>query len=213
MKQMDQITLVVTLLLIVSACDRTPKIRRYTEIVREPTLKQDHAAQPRNRRADTPNPNSGSQDIMSRAMADMPLIWTLPNGWVEESGSGLRLATFHSTDEDPVTCTMVSLEGDSGGTQANVQRWLRQFQLELSPEALAAFLRDQKSFRSEGDLPIQLIDIRALQTGQLGRIPSLIAAIISLDDKTVFFKMTGSLNAVNNHHSAFESLLQFTKLP
>lgn len=212
MKQIFQMTALIPLLFFVSACDRHPPVRYYTEIIRQPAGKQGSSLTG-DMRPDMANPNPGMQAMLERSLAAVELIWTVPEGWVEKSGSGLRLATFQSTDDDPITCTLVSLAGDSGGTQANVHRWLRQLNIELSSEDLTLFLQDQKDFRSDGDLPIRLIDVRSLQTGQDGRVPSLIAAIVSLDDKTIFVKMTGSLDAVTTHRQAFEILLQSMKLP
>jgi len=91
--------------------------------------------------------------------------WAKPLQWREEESAGLRLATFSITSGEEVgQCTLITLPGDGGGVQANVQRWLDQLHLPaFSQPEMADFLSRQKKLRTVNGLPVTIIDFAALK--------------------------------------------------
>ena len=83
-------------------------------------------------------------------------VWETPEGWTEESGEGMRQATFQvETDGPTLECTVIKLP-DRGGnpasteyTLANINRWRSQLSLEpLSRAALTMEIKDDSEIHS-----------------------------------------------------------------
>ena len=131
--------------------------------------------------------------------------WEKPLRWREEASSGLRLATFSIADrESSGQCTLVPLPGDGGGIQANVQRWLEQLSLPLfSPSELTDFLSRQKKMRTNGGLPVMVIDFTTLGRRQEPSGASMLAAIISGENQTLFVKLRGARVLLEKNSEAF----------
>lgn len=55
--------------------------------------------------------------------------WDTPEGWREEPGSSMRLASFVVAGDPRAECSLVELPGDAGGLAANVDRWRGQMGL------------------------------------------------------------------------------------
>ena len=73
---------------------------------------------------------------MGQGMGELPpppegggLKWTLPKGWVEEKGGGMRFATLKAPVAGKVDISVVVLAGAAGGELANVNRWRGQIGL------------------------------------------------------------------------------------
>jgi len=131
--------------------------------------------------------------------------WEKPLRWREEASTGLRLATFSVSDlESTGQCTLVPLPGDGGGIQANVQRWLEQLSLPLfSPSELADFLSRQKKMRTNGGLPVMVIDFTTLGRRQEPSGASMLAAIISGENQTLFVKLRGARVLLEKNREVF----------
>jgi hypothetical protein len=57
---------------------------------------------------------------------DKPVEWQLPEGWKEEPGNEVRLATIRlGTKDEPLEVTVNRFPGTGGGFVANVNRWRR----------------------------------------------------------------------------------------
>jgi hypothetical protein len=105
--------------------------------------------------------------------------WTLPDGWLEEPGSGMRYATlrFGSADS-PVELTVIGLPApeaaDEAYALANVNRWREQLKLapidakQLAAQAdvipLDGAAATLVRFRGEGSEPMAAAPHRPLQT-------------------------------------------------
>lgn len=143
----------------------------------------------------------------SAAASPRALAWTAPAGWTEEAGSGMRLATFTlHRDEQTGTCTIVTLGGAAGGLEANVRRWLGQLQLATPPaEAFASFLERQVPLRTEGGFEGTLVDLTELGD-PAPTTPSMLAALLPVDDLTLFVKLTGPRGLLLAEKEAFAQL-------
>jgi hypothetical protein len=96
-----------------------------------------------------------------------PIHWTLPKGWTETPGSGMRFATINPPGPGKIELSVVCLPGAAGGELANVNRWRGQIGLDpLDDKALAAARQTVKSkagpvsvfdFTSSGQAPTRMI--------------------------------------------------------
>jgi len=175
-----------------TSCEQPITSREYEEIVTAP------ASDPHDFMRNVPN--AAEQQLRP------PLSWEVPQGWSEEKGSGMRLATFRDQN-DSVECSIVSLGGQAGGLQSNAARWMNQINVSVpAGNQLNAFLSRQQKLKTKGGFALTIIDLSELSQGE--QAPSMIAAITDLEDKTIFVKMTGSRKNVIAHRGQFISLCQ-----
>ncbi len=147
------------------------------------------------------------------SMANTPIVWKTPETWNEKPGQGMRVVTFTSKDEaNPVETTIVSLAGEAGGLNANVDRWLKQLNLQAeSEEQINSFIDQQKSITlSDGSL-VKILDFTVWSSKVTDNQSSMIAAVWDAKTAQVFIKMTGSLNAVQKNKALFEALVESLK--
>lgn len=134
---------------------------------------------------------SGSGTEHKAEQTNPHLNWTVPDGWIERKGGGLRLATFIiGNEKSRIFCTLVSLKGDGGGIRANIRRWLGQLNLssELTEETdLTRFISNQKKIETSGGLTGLFVDFTSL-TGSPER-ESMMVTVFQLSDQSVFVKM------------------------
>ena len=192
------------------------EIRHYTEVVvvPKPTKPADHPHTGAAPHGDMPHADMASSGSSMKGMESMvppadssPLRWEAPEGWGEQAGSGMRMATFTvSSDAGSAETTIVSLGGNAGGLQSNIGRWLGQLGVEDPDEAkLTAFV--------SGMPTIETVEGKALSYGNLGSWTSgdgsqdsMRAGIISAHGRTVFIKMTGPEALLAAEDAEFQSL-------
>lgn len=197
------------------ACERRQTVRSYEEINIESPLKQ--LSMPMGGELPEGHPPIGDtrmdmaaaspqqQEMFQDSVADVDLIWNVPQGWIEEKGSGMRLVTFRSGGTDRIECSVVSLSGVAGGLEANIARWLGQMGKQDFPaEQLAKIITDAKNISSVGGFSVRVIDLIPL--AQSSTDQAILGGVIQDQDKTIFIKMTGSKDALLRERSAFESL-------
>lgn len=189
--------------------------RRYREIVETSPTRAERAADvaamiraeaeaPRpalpTMQADAPlGPGSASTTVIV-ARAGAALRWTLPPDWSEEPGHPMRLMTFRVGPER-AECTLTAFPGAVGGIEGNLARWAGQLGLSLSQEVLSRFARSPKTFETEGKLPCLLYDFTTVAPeGD----PSMLAAILPLEGRTVFVKLTAPRPVIEAQRGAFE---------
>ena len=132
------------------------------------------------------------------------LAWNVPQGWIEEPGKGMRVATFHTADNPrEIDVSIVSLGGMAGGLESNLKRWLGQISVQVPDEQLQKFIRSAKD---------NIFDLTQLQKGQPSAAKSMIAAMLNLGDATVFVKMTGTIEAVTRHENDFIALARSVRV-
>jgi hypothetical protein len=131
--------------------------------------------------------------------------WVKPPQWREAAGAGLRLATFSiASREDAGQCTLVTLPGDGGGVQANVQRWLEQLHLpSFSRTEMADFLSRQIKIQTGSGLPVFIVDFTALNVPQQRPGPSLLVAMITDEGQTLFVKLSGGKALLGKNRKVF----------
>jgi len=129
------------------------------------------------------------------------LRWTLPSGWKETPGAGMRLATWTPPGGLKTEGTVVSLPGDSGGDLANVNRWRGQIGLPPTDEASMAAARTTLSTKAGRVAVYDFTGGGAVRT-------RLIAAIVRTGDTVWFFKLTGDAAATESARPGFLSILK-----
>lgn len=206
----------VVCLFLFTSCDRATQKRTYEEIFLDSSHSRDHDFM---KRTENDDPHAGLTDMdmqtmMRTSTEKRPLSWTLPEAWEERPGTGMRLVTFKSSDsEDLIDCSVISLYGSAGGLTSNVTRWMRQINIAIPTEAeLAEFIEQQEQLKTVGGLSAILIDLTSLQKKSDLSAPSMMAAILTLEDSRIFVKMTGTRQAVLNNAGAFKSLVQSLKV-
>ncbi|PIR19528.1 MAG: hypothetical protein COV48_01505 [Elusimicrobia bacterium CG11_big_fil_rev_8_21_14_0_20_64_6] len=129
------------------------------------------------------------------------LRWTLPSGWKEVPGTGMRLATLVPPGGLKTEGTVVSLPGDSGGELANANRWRGQIGLPATDEAGVAAARTKLTTKAG---PVSVYDFTsggAVKT-------RLIAAVVKSGDSTWFFKLMGEAGATESARGGFLQLIK-----
>lgn len=135
------------------------------------------------------------------------LRWDSPEGWTEERGTGMRLASFTvGSGGQTGLCTLVELGGDAGGLDANIRRWIKQLDLAVpGPEAWEAFIQQQSPLTTAGGLSGMIVDLTTLGSPAADR-PSMMAAMFSGSGSTVFVKLTGPVALLRGEQERFAAL-------
>ncbi len=194
----------IILVLFAVGCDKKQQAYQYTEVVipsdqeqvQAPFMGQDpHEGMDMSAAPAMPTANDALKN---------KLTWVLPQGWKEEAGSAMRLATFHLVSAPKlIDVSIVSLAGGAGGLEMNLKRWMGQIKLDVPDEELGKFIDASKD---------DIFDFSVLQKNSAPSTPSVIAAMLQMDGATVFVKMTGSIAAVKEHKDAFLKLLRSVRL-
>jgi len=127
--------------------------------------------------------------------------WSVPKGWTETPGSGMRYATLTPPGPGKAELAIVVLPGAAGGEPANVNRWRGQIGLApMDDNALAGLRKPVKSkagtvsvydFTSEGAAPTRMI-----------------SGLLASNGSTWFLKLTGEATAVGKAKPDFMHFLE-----
>lgn len=117
--------------------------------------------------------------------------WVVPDGWVEQPASGMRVASYKvsAADGRSADVSVVAMQGESGGELANVNRWRNQVGLDPIDEAALATSRTPATVGGRQVLYYEMAGEKPVLEGRY-RARTL-AAILPAGEMTVFFKMTG----------------------
>lgn len=142
-----------------------------------------------------------SPPLVSPDLPELP-EWIVPQTWQAISHSSMLRARFSTGDlgEDSAEITVSDLAGNGGGLLANVNRWRRQIGLEAIAESAISGVAKRMNW---GELKGTLVDM----TGER----RVLVAILTMGNRTWFYKMVGSSEAVENQMDAFESFVASSK--
>lgn len=146
-------------------------------------------------------PGMPEADAGAAQPARASLSWTLPKGWRQEPGSGMRFATLKPPVTGKLDVSVIVLPGPAGGELANVNRW--RGQMGLPPFDAAAEAAQRKILKTKaGDLAV--FDFTG-QTPDKGR---MVAGLITTSDgNTWFLKMAGDPGPVEQAKPEFMRLM------
>jgi hypothetical protein len=126
------------------------------------------------------------------------VVWTTPDGWEEQVGSGMRIASFRPQGAgDKALVTLIALGPGAGGLEANVTRWRRQVGL---PEE---HVHDH--VQVQGQLPYTLVNLVA-ESAASDLPQSTIGAIYSIPGRSLFLKFTGDTQVLIEGKAGFLAL-------
>ena len=194
-------------LMTLNGCEQKSLERQYTEVVIEA---------PKAGMLAMTDPHAGMGISVPGAMMPVAhtadLTWTLPQGWMEGAAGGMRLATFHLKNApQDIDVSVVVLDGMAGGLEANLSRWLGQIQLSAAENDLKKLIAEAQGVRTKDRSEAKIYDLTAL-TGD-SNAASMIVAIISVNSKTVFVKMTGNKNNCRKQKDGLLDLVRSISAP
>lgn len=139
------------------------------------------------------------------------VLWTVPKDWKEMPARPMRKATYQAEGKSGQVEIAVFYfgPGDGGGVDANIERWIGQFQ--ALPEGAA-----KRSQNKVGELIVHdvRVDKGTFASGMPGGPAKseegwgMHAAVAETPAGNYFFKMLGPAEAVTEQESNFTSLLQ-----
>jgi len=157
---------------------------------------------------------------IARAEQAGGLTWTAPPEWTAQGERPMRAATYSipaaKGDLEPAELAVFYFGASSGGgVDANVKRWIDQFQ-KADGSSAAKDAKVKKD--SIAGLPATAVDVRGTYTGGSMMGPSapkpgyrLLGAIVEGPGGNVFFKLTGPEKTVSSAEKSFRKLLDGLK--
>lgn len=138
--------------------------------------------------------------------------WKVPQGWQEQTASGMRQGSFAITEgPSKADVSVVALSGDAGGVLANVNRWRGQLSL---PDITEDDLTKSATTVETTGGPAVLVDIAGETSAAGSKSPArILAAIIVRKDGTWFIKITGNDALVAKNKSALLDFLKSLEFP
>jgi hypothetical protein len=147
--------------------------------------------------------------------------WVVPARWTPEPARPMRVATFKippaTGDSEAGECIISFFgPGQGGSTQANVDRWISQFQAPDGKPVMAAKTQKQ----AVNGLPVSTLDISGTYTGAGGPMMAtktpkagfrLLGAVVEGSQAPVFFKITGPSKTVAAAEAEFHTLVKSLK--
>jgi len=140
------------------------------------------------------------------------LGWTLPAGWTVEAPRSMRVATYAIPaapgDAEGAECAVFYFgSGQGGGVDANLQRWIGQFQ---------PATKSKRSVKKVNGLQVSLADVSGTYTAHGGSMSKesadqpgwrLLGAIAEGPQGAVFFKLAGPAKTVDAASKGFDGLV------
>lgn len=150
------------------------------------------------------------------------ISWTAPASWKPLAARPMRAATYAVPavpgDTEAGECGVYYFgQGQGGGVEANLDRWINQFQqADGKPSKQAAVVKK----RSVHGIAITTVDVSGVYSGMGGPMAAaksskpgyrLLGAIAEAPQGAVFFKLTAPAKTAAANQKAFEGMLQTLK--
>jgi hypothetical protein len=145
------------------------------------------------------------------------VTWTDPSGWQRIApSSAMRKATYKipAAPKDPEDAEMAVFyfgQGEGGGTEANIQRWIGQF-AEVKPADV------KRVERTPNGMKQTVVEVEGTYSGGMPGQQSapkanyrLIGAVVETPAGSYFFKLTGPKKTVDAARGAYMTLLDSVK--
>ena len=160
------------------------------------------------------DPHAGMQQMMPGDMgatAATNFTWEAPEGWTQAGAKPMREVTFVMGEEAETEVYIAVLSGMAGGVEANINRWCSQMDQDpLSAEQIAAL-----PTVSVLGSPAPMVEVVGSFTGMSGPKNEnymLLGAISELPAQTVFIKMTGPKEMVEQEREHFVAFCESLSL-
>lgn len=208
--------MVPAIIFLAVSCDSSGKVRKYKE--KSTPAPVETAQSPHgDMSTGTGTPPAGGQTMAASHGAKPHFTWDTPEGWEDaKKTSSFRLATFTTGDPgQTATCTIIPLAGDAGGVKANVGRWLGQVATGGGDDAMAMTLKPDEAkvkqimdgaqkFLAKGNFPAIMFDFTPVTVKDDDA--SILAAVVTVDGSSIFFKMTGPKALLVKNRDKFTTL-------
>lgn len=147
------------------------------------------------------------------------VAWSVPQGWKTAPARQMRVATYNvpatKGDPDLGECGVFYFgPGQGGSVDANVQRWVGQFE---QPDGKPSDAVAKKSTDKVAGMNVTRVEVTGTFTGMGGPMSpvpvkhpafKLLGAIVEAPQGPVFFKLTGPVKTVDAARGAFEKLIK-----
>jgi len=154
---------------------------------RRPVPAPSSAAPMMGRESEVPPPPSASD-----------LAWEVPDGWRQQAGAGMRLASFFiEGDDSGALTTLIVLGSGAGGVDANITRW--RGERGLPPDAPG------EPMRVGGQTDFVFVDM-VNESLEAGHDLTTVGAIFDLGNRTAFLKFVGPPDVVARQRIPFLQL-------
>jgi hypothetical protein len=149
------------------------------------------------------------------------LQWTAPTEWKTQGERPMRVVTYSipaakGDAEGAELAVFYFGEGQGGGVDANVKRWVAQFQ---KPDGSSVEKDAKTKHEKFGGFPVTTVDVKGTYAGggpMMG--PStpktgyrLLGAIVEGPQGAIFFKLTGPEKTVASAEKPFRKMLESIK--
>lgn len=142
----------------------------------------------------------------SDGAGDISFDYDLPEGWAEVPRSSMRMLNFAFGENGEGECYLAILAGDSGGLEANVNRWRGQMGLEPAGADEIASLPTKKLFGRDAVFISLDGDFRGFGAPEPQKDYRMLGLIMWNDELGgVFAKMTGPRELVKAHAEKFDA--------
>ncbi|MCC5846324.1 MAG: hypothetical protein JJU05_18910 [Verrucomicrobia bacterium] len=126
------------------------------------------------------------------------LAWEVPDGWRQQAGAGMRLASFSiEGDTSGALTTLIVLGAGAGGVDANITRW--RGERGLPPDA------PNEPMRVGGQIEFVFVDM-VNESIEAGHDLTTVGAIFDLGNRTAFLKFVGPPDVVARQRIPFLQL-------
>lgn len=149
--------------------------------------------------------------------AGSTLRFAAPEGWESlPPSSSMRKAQYRlpraAGDAEDAEMVVFYFGGQGGGVQANIDRWIGQFQ---KPDGTPAGDSAKVSRRTSHNIPLSIVDVSGTYTGSGGPMSPgapkpgfrMLAAVAEAPDGPWFFKLTGPVKTVAKWEASFQTFL------
>lgn len=147
---------------------------------------------------------STTQISDEKLKAHIDHVWSeqIP-AWLAAPPATMSLATFKPSDNNTTTqVTFTVLSGEGGGIKGNVTRWIGQLNhLTITEAQAAAFISKLEAEANSDGHSFTPVDFTSF--GVADTELSLLAAVIPLNDRTLFVKLSGPLSELKNLRDVF----------
>ncbi|WP_294227239.1 hypothetical protein [Prosthecobacter sp.] len=142
------------------------------------------------------------------------LTWTIPDGWSENTEPdpmGMRLLDLRFGPNKEGECYISLMPGSAGGLEANVNRWRTQMgQPAYTPEEIAK-LPKKPFFNREATFVAFDGDFKGFGAESAKSGYRMLGLIHSTEQATIFVKLTGPKELVEQNTAAFDTFCQSIK--
>lgn len=134
------------------------------------------------------------------------LKWSLPSGWTQAPGEGMRFATLKPPMAGRLEVTVVVLPGPAGGELANVNRW--RGQIDLAPLDEAALAKARTVLKTKAGA----VNVYDFTSDGKSKSRMVAGYITTPDGNTWFLKLTGDASLAAKARPDFMRILESLRL-